>query len=587
MGQNAKWSQFLEDNEQLRAIIAGSLDLPVCPKKSDQLQDSLLKALAAAREIYDGELEKAAQLLAKTSRQGRSYCLRLVRYWLQAETEDAEVIYRRLTRFIAELERSSRRYAFVLKQQLEIREIQAARRWAPVLRLYVATLLPQWPADVLQTARQDMRVCEKNAIGPDLILYLRYMLRFARARHGHNTDEIVNVMDAWHRLEKDSGKAAIGHDFYLETALTLEADGRFDEAVRWLDKALELVPGNYDFLLTRARVTKRTGDFRRSLVSCESLIEKFPEDFAGYCLRSNINFLLGNYDMAMHDANRACSIAPVSPDAFMARAFVFLQMGRYEKALSDFRQVLEIDPLRYEALRGQGKCLSMLGRDFEALTCFTAMRRQWPEDPDLYYELADILFAAGYLDDCTRMCRRCLTIDSTYVSAYVILGMVALRRNDDEEAKNFLTRAVALEPDNPFALNELSYLKHLEGDDDMAIELVNRAIEESPDYHDALCNKGVILYYRSDFEQAIQVFDQVLSLEPEQAAAWVGKGNSLTQLSDYDAALSCYDEALTLDPNNADACHGKAVLYRMIGLEDEVRRWQERALSIDPDIEDV
>lgn len=587
MSLSAKWSLILDNDAMLRAILTGEAEIPDSKTGKDLLQESLACALRSAREIYSGELEMAAQHLAAAPHNNRSCCLRLIRYWLQVETDAVQVYYLRLSRFMARLERMPRRYAFMLKSRLEIRDYRAARRWAPVLRLYMASLLPEISSQVLQTARNDLQTCDKNGIDLDLQLYLQYSLRFARARQKHNVDEIVTAMASWHQLSGQDSKMNIGHDFYLETALILEIESRYAEALSWIERGLEKLPHSYDFLLAKARITKRSGNFRHSLASCDMLVHNFPEDYAGYCLRSNINFLLGNYKLAMGDANKACSLAPVSADAYMARAFVYLQMGEFSPAMLDFKQVIAIEPLRYEALRGYGKCLSMLGRDWEAMACFTSMRRQWPDDPDIYYELADIMFAAGYLEDCVRMCRQCLNIDSTYVSAYVILGLVALRRNDDETAGHLLTRAVALEPDNPFALNELSYLKHLEGDDDLAIELVNRAIEESPEYHDALCNKGVILYYRSEFEQAVQVFDQALQQEPEQTAAWIGKGNALVQMSSFEEALGCYDEALSIEPDNAEACHAKAVLYRMIGLDDEVRIWQERALRLDPDIEDI
>jgi tetratricopeptide (TPR) repeat protein len=272
---------------------------------------------------------------------------------------------------------------------------------------------------------------------------------------------------------------------------------------------------------------------------------------------------------------------PDNPNSYLARAFVLLQVGQYEKALADFEKTLELDPQRYDAMRGQGKCLSMLGRDYLAMASFQKLRRAFPDDPDVYYEIADVLFASGYLDECEKACRQCLQLDSGYVSAYVILGMIAMRRNDDDKARRLLNHAVEMEPDNPFALNELSYLTHLDGDEDRAIELVDRAIAESPDYADALCNKGVIHYFRSEFEQASQVFEQTLRLMPDHVGALVGKGNTLVQLNDFDDAQQCYDLALEIDPDNVDACHGKIMLYRMLGLDDEVRFWQDRAARLE------
>ena len=80
--------------------------------------------------------------------------------------------------------------------------------------------------------------------------------------------------------------------------------------------------------------------------------------------------------------------------------------------------------------------------------------------------------------------------------------MIAMRRQEDDLARGLLERAVSLEPDNPFALNELAYLMHLSGEDEQALETVSLALAESPDYADAWCNKGLILYYTSEFEKA-------------------------------------------------------------------------------------
>ena len=45
-----------------------------------------------------------------------------------------------------------------------------------------------------------------------------------------------------------------------------------------------------------------------------------------------------------------------------------------------------------------------------------------------------------------KACKACLQLDSAYVSAYVILGMIAMRKNEDDKARHLLTKAVALEP---------------------------------------------------------------------------------------------------------------------------------------------
>jgi tetratricopeptide (TPR) repeat protein len=583
-----RWGQMLDNESDLRAIVLGEFELPSFPGDPGSPGNLLHRSIQVAVCLYRGEFESARHLLSEIRTDSTGLlCAQLAGIWLEAETDDPAKALQRMNDWMS-IRRPAAghpimdrliRPAYKLDRRL-------ALRWAPVLRYYMVTLLAEWPAEVLDQSTRDREAALANKISETILVRIDYLLRFAQARQESSVEKIIIAVNDWRRLCESSPQFGDGSEYLLEAAVALEFDEQFSEALTYLEQALKINPDNYDLLLVKARVLKEAGDIKTSLSICDRLIELFSSDFSGYCLRSNIYFLLGWYDKAMTDAHKACEVAPANPNSFMARAFVQMQLGHYEEALRDFEQTLHFDPQRYDALRGQGKCLSMLGKDYEALASFNTLRRSYPDDPDLYYELADVLYSAGYLDDCEKICQKCLQLDSNYVSAIVILGMIALRRNQDEKARQLLTKAVALEPDHPFALNELAYLNHLQGDDETALDLVNRALEESPDYADALCNKGVIHFFRSEFEQAVSLFDQTLQIVPDHVSAWVGKGNALTQLCDFDEAISCYDRALQLDPENAEACHGKAVYYRMIGLDDEVRKWQERAYMIDHEDED-
>lgn len=586
---DSKWRNFLGNESELLEILASDAPVPDFPGEQATPAHRLYQTASVVQQLLHGDFDAAGALLAEINQEQPPLgCHELAAIWLQAETENAGQAWRRLDAWIKAAQAAA---AMKRPRRLPVRQIadidrQLALHWAPVLRLYLTTLLEEWDNAVLEQFRLDRSAAVEAGVSLYILSRIDIMQRLARSRQERDVGGILTAVEEWSRFCRQNPTCGTGDEYMLDAVLALEYDNRFAEALDWIERSLAGMPDQYDMLLIKARVLKRTGDVQGSLKVCDELIERFPDDFSGYCLRSNASFLLGRYDQAMQDARRACEVAPDNPNSYMARAFVHMQLNHYEAALQDFNQTLEKDPENYDALRGQGKCLSMLGRDYDALASFNAMRRSYPDDPDIYYELADVLFSAGYLEECEKICRKCLQLDDAYVSAYVILGMIAIRRNEDDLAHGLLTRAVELEPDNPFALNELAYLIHLEGDDDTALELVNRALAESDDYADAICNKGVILYYRSEFEQAAAAFTQTLNLVPDHVSAWIGRGNTLTQLCEFDEAQRCYDSALLLDPESADACHGKAVLYRMLGLDEEVRKWQERALLLDPDIED-
>ncbi|NLO36670.1 MAG: tetratricopeptide repeat protein [Clostridiaceae bacterium] len=590
MQTGSKWQDLLENEQHLIQVLFADGPIPRFPGDSTSQSGRLYETLSVVRYLMRGEFEDAGSQIARISEGQNLFCHQLAAIWLQAEIDDSQLAYQKLnewikaSRILARVRRSYRRLMVRPCAELDRR---LALRWAPVLRLYLATLLTEWTPDILAQIKADRDEARHHHVSDQILARLETMQKIAEARQRHAVDEVVQAARDWHARCQAEPEYGQGGEYLLEAVLALEYDNRVDEALFWLDKALVMNPDQYELLLIRARLFKQGSDDARSMTACDDLIRKFPDDFAGYCLRSNAWFLQGDYDQAMADAEKACAIAPENPNSLIARAYVNMQLGRYADALKDFNQTLNHDPQAYDAMRGQGKCLSMLGRDFEALSCFNNLRRIYPEDPDIYYELADILFSSGYMDDCEKACRRCLQIDGSYANAYVILGMIATRRGEDDLALGLLERAVRLEPDNTFALNELAYALHLTGEDDRALDLTQQAIRETPDFADAWCNKGLILYYRSDFEESALAFNRALQLAPDHVTAWIGKGNTLTQLCDFEEAQACYDQALQLDPNSADACHGKALLYRMLGLEDDVRTWQERAMQLDPEIDDL
>ncbi|MBP7403253.1 MAG: tetratricopeptide repeat protein, partial [Clostridia bacterium] len=270
---------------------------------------------------------------------------------------------------------------------------------------------------------------------------------------------------------------------------------------------------------------------------------------------------------------------------FIARAFVRLHDGEYDEALRDFETALRIDPQRLDAMHGRGKCLSLLGEDEEAMSCFNRLRRILPDDPDIAYELADAMFAAGFLEDALRVCLECLALDPAFTEAYVLMAVVETRKENDGLAFDHLEKALEIEADNPFALNEMAYLLHLQGRDGEAFDYVEQALDSFPDFTEALYNKATILYFQGLLDESYDLYDRILNDVPDHVSALIGKANVLTQMSELDEALACYDEALKIFPKSSEACLGKATVYRMMGLEEDGREWQEKARSLDGDLQ--
>lgn len=457
-----------------------------------------------------------------------------------------------------------------------------ARKWMPFLALAVSSQRSTMPEDVFARCTDAYKACRAMTLSTEIVDRLYFPVRYIHALQRGDQAETGAIALEWaaFRLRSGSGDAS---RFMMMNLQRLESGAAPEEALAVCVSYRDMLPEDYDLIVAQARMQRRMGNFSGCLETCGQAIALRPDAYAAYCVRSNLRFLTEEYALARADADQACRLAPEKAQGFIARAFVQLHEGEYERSLDDFETALKLDPLRMDAMHGKGKCLSLLGEDEQAMTCFNRLRRMLPEDPDIAYELADAMFAAGFLDDALRVCRECLALEEDYSEAYVLMAVVETRRENDGRAFAYLERALEIESDNPFALNEMAYLLHLQGRDGEAFDYVEQALDSFPDFTEALYNKATILFFQGLLDESFDLYERILQSIPEHVSALIGKANVLTQMSELEEALDCFDAALRIFPKSSEACLGKATVYRMMGLEEDGREWQEKARRLEQD----
>lgn len=111
-------------------------------------------------------------------------------------------------------------------------------------------------------------------------------------------------------------------------------------------------------------------------------------------------------------------------------------------------------------------------------------------------------------------------------------------------------RALALDPKDAKALNNLGGLLLSQGKQDEAVAYFRRALECNPDLVDAHNNVGLVLLQRGQLSEAGQHFRESLSVAPDSLAAHVNLGGVYLLQSKVAEAVGELREALRLDPGN-------------------------------------
>jgi len=251
--------------------------------------------------------------------------------------------------------------------------------------------------------------------------------------------------------------------------------------------------------------------------------------------------------------------------------------------LEEYKKKLE------EALQGASKALVYYEKDFSPDRVKQAQRALQQGK----MEQAEALFEEAVK-----------TLPAKAAEAAFQLGVLAESRIDYLKAKEYYTKAVQLQPDNPQYLNALGKLQLILGHYGEAQQHLEHALEirektlgpEHPDVAQSLNNLALLYYYQGKyaaaeplFQRALKINEKALGQEHPHVATGLNNLASLCQTQGkyakaellYQRSLKIREKALEPDhPHVATSLNNLASLYRYQGKLTEAEPLYQRALKI-------
>jgi tetratricopeptide (TPR) repeat protein len=124
---------------------------------------------------------------------------------------------------------------------------------------------------------------------------------------------------------------------------------------------------------------------------------------------------------------------------------------------------------------------------------------------------------------------------------------------DEKAQENLQTMAIALDPDNYFAYNNLGILMYTRGLPEEAIKEFRISLTIQPVQSIVHYDIGKILSENRLFREAAQEFAQALQFAPGDVHAHNDLGVALFQLGDYENAAEQFGDAVRIDPAYVEA----------------------------------
>jgi TolB-like protein/Tfp pilus assembly protein PilF len=178
--------------------------------------------------------------------------------------------------------------------------------------------------------------------------------------------------------------------------------------------------------------------------------------------------------------------------------------------------------------------------------------------------------------------------DSTFASAWAVLGLVALQHpgpaSRDEEtalARRAAERAIALEPDLGLGHALLGQIEHMAWNWAAAERAYRRAVALSPNSFEVHHNYSHLLLDLGRLEESGDESRTALALDPLNTAAITHLGWQLLVEERHDEAMARYREALAIDPTYAEAYWHMTYVHLLTGRAADAEATWRRLVEIE------
>ena len=316
-----------------------------------------------------------------------------------------------------------------------------------------------------------------------------------------------------------------------------------------IEQALENDPDNLQLRLQYARLLT-TGDMKAARKQFEILSAQSPRDGDLLLSLALINREIGDDLAARAYLKQLMALQQRVDEANYYLGRIAEDQGEQQLAISHYMQVEE-PPELISAANRIGQILIGSGQVEQARETFRRQRQAYPGQAEPLYALeAELLAQAGLKDDALAVYNEAVLAFPESNTLLYARSMLAEQLGDLALMESDLRDIIQREPDNATALNALGYtLANKTERYGEAYELITRALALQPDEPAILDSMGWVLYRKGRYDEALEYLTRAYNEFPDPEVA-AHLGEVLWVSGNTEAATSVWQGALVRDPQH-------------------------------------
>ena len=204
-----------------------------------------------------------------------------------------------------------------------------------------------------------------------------------------------------------------------------------------------------------------------------------------------------------------------------------------------------------------------------------------------YYLKGREAYEKFYNEEAKQYLEKAMELDPQFAVAYLYLSHVYGELQLRGEERNELLRKAKEHSENATVKERLyilaQYASTIERDDTKRTQIIKELIEKFPNEKDAHFELGSIYHNRGKFSEAIEELQKALELAPTNGYILNQLGYVYSDMGEYENAVECFKKYAVLNPDDANPVDSMAEQYFRMGRLDEAIANYRKALDIKPD----
>src|SRR5579859_8265567 len=262
--------------------------------------------------------------------------------------------------------------------------------------------------------------------------------RFREASQAMRNGDLQAAGDGFAAAVKASPTFAEAH---FNLGLVREEQGRFEDAIASLQKALSLKPRLHGANLFLGIAYYRMNRFAPAIAAVGKETAAYPKDASAWMWQGVIQLAMDRPEEAATALDKAASLAPNNVDILYHRGQAHLLVSK-----DSYGKMFKTDPKSWRVRQVLAQANADAERHLDAIAEYQEAIKLAPTQPGLHEELGSEFRNAGKPQEAEAAFEKELEIDPYNVLARYKLGVLAIERGDGAKAKGLIGEALKQKP---------------------------------------------------------------------------------------------------------------------------------------------